>query len=89
MIVNINDQVKVRLTDAGHQCWHDFWTKEVKRTFLLPAPDAQGRYTFNIWTLMQVFGPSTYHGQPKMFFVDNQIEILEDDTALKHGQTEG
>lgn len=59
---NINDQVRVKLTPVGLQFLkangHDWrLTPDASN-----APDERGWSTWQLWDLMQIFGPIIYHG---------------------------
>lgn len=76
---NINDYVWVRLTDAGKiacRRQHD----ELRRQYPMigkyvpPETDAQGYSRWQLWQLMQTFGPSISHGSPVPFDTEIKIE---------------
>jgi len=74
MKVNVNDIVRVRLTDAG--------AIHLRKHCALyrcspPEPESDGRYRFQLYGLMQIFGELHYNGSNKLPFVDNEIEIRE------------
>jgi hypothetical protein len=73
MPFNANDSVRVKLTAEGRRVYRAFY----KRLGLEPMPldtDASGWTQFQLWRLMQVFGPSTRMGGPNLFEMTMQIE---------------
>ena len=62
MKVNINEYVKVKLTEEGfailHQQHKDFWESVGKsgRPYIEPKVDAEGYSEFQFWNLMSEFG---------------------------------
>lgn len=85
MDVNTNEMVQVQLTDFGWTLLHDYY-----RTLDLdPAPyvqrvrhgSADGWQTFQLWELMEIFGPKIHNGaQPP--FERNVIRIRERPPAV-------
>jgi hypothetical protein len=67
MKVNINDMVKVKLTEYG---------KEISRVL---SPDIDGFNAFHLWELMQIFGRCMYLGNNMMPFENNEIYFEEED----------
>lgn len=65
MKININDTVRVRLTEAGQD-----------RYYGLTFNKATG-LQMPLWELMQIFGPGLHIGIgiTEMYFVDNEIEL--------------
>jgi hypothetical protein len=62
--MNINDMVKVKLTDVGKARWRGL--HGVTRTEL----------EMPLWELMSAFGGSSMHmGMRNMYFVNNEIEL--------------
>ena len=81
MRFNINNYVKVKLTDYGrkaHRQWHDnlhsHVTKEKRDLwYLAPEEDADGWSRWQMWYLMQRVGWACGMGGPIPF--ETQIEI--------------
>ncbi len=73
-----NDQVKVRLTAKGERQFNK-WHRHLKldpRPYKKRCFNAKTKvWTFQIWELMNIFGPKTYHGSDQMF-VDNKLTIV-------------
>ena len=61
--VNINDTVKVKLTEGGkrlHRAMFDQFHAmypQLKHEYIAPKEDAEGYSEFQLWCLMQDFGP--------------------------------
>lgn len=73
--LNLNARVRVTLTPTGMR-----WLRE-RYAALAPGlepwqPDANPR-EFQLWELMQVYGPHPYLGMVEMPFVGNRIEVLD------------
>ncbi len=63
MLLNINEKVKVKLTDRGHEILkeqHDVFYKKYPdmppREYAKPPEDSLGWSTWQIWLLMNTFG---------------------------------
>ena len=84
MTFNINDEVKVKLTEDGHRAIHDYYDamaktgyKEPLRTIAVCHPtDKDGYNRFQLWVLMQLFGPVIGMTSPA-YFKGNEILIEE------------
>lgn len=67
MKININSQVTVRLTEAGQAKWCSYYSvEEIANTITEP-----------LWEIMQVFGSGLHMGMSEMYFVNNELEIIE------------
>ncbi len=71
--VNVNDEVRVKLTARGrelHRKEHEYlfnpWDGEVP-TYRPPVEDIDGWSTWQLWRLMQCFGPRMGNGIPVPF----------------------
>lgn len=64
--LNINDVVLVALTPHGNRIAEDDNAYELKTVNDL------GQTKWQLWRLLEVFGPHTYHGG-KQIFVDNRL----------------
>jgi len=80
---NVNDKVRVKLTVYGIKILkmrHDKLTSDntnLKNTlgeFKLPEVDSEGYTSFQLWELMNIFGPYMYLGSVESPF-DTTIEI--------------
>lgn len=85
MQFNLNDKVKVKLTESGRETYRAFVAETVAPMVpYLPALDenvdldADGYSSFHFWELMQVFGPKMYHGMTEMPFEANEIKLVEE-----------
>lgn len=57
--VNLNDYVRVKLTDYGEA--------HLKMVRYSKKPNADGIYQFMLWDLMYIFGPKMILGGPAVF----------------------
>lgn len=79
MKFNMNSIVKVQLTDAGrehHKSNYEDLYKQLKLKappYVPPKEDAEGWSIWQLWHLMEVFGPVTGMGMPQM--MESDIEI--------------
>jgi hypothetical protein len=74
LTLNVNDSVRVVLTQAGADQINKFWREvgipDSQRTAAKPGPlDTQ------LWVLMMELGPGVHHGMPKPFIERNEIEL--------------
>ena len=68
--INLNDDVKVRLTPEGRRVFVSYWVKALERSYLRVPElhcDENDLSTFHLWDLMQIFGPEIYMGGPQLF----------------------
>ena len=81
MKMNLNDQVKVVLNPYGREILQKHYLAH------LPPDMAQDAYnrallkpelTYSLWEIMQIFGQVLYMGNNKIPFVNNEIEILNE-----------
>ena len=81
--MNINDIVRVKLTDEGIRVY-----KKTIEDLRLPdrietdiferLEENDGYFISSFWDLMNVFGPEMYMGNVKQMFVNNHIDIMRD-----------
>jgi hypothetical protein len=80
MKVNVNNEVKIRLTDEGRKILmeaHDKRNEEHNGAFgdyAPPREDQFGWSTWQLWHLMREFGPHMYNGCKVPF--EAEIELL-------------
>lgn len=81
MKFNINGKVRVKLTDHGravHAADHAlFWEKVGARkppAYMPPTEDADGWSEWQLWVLMEAFGPHTHIGLNNCF--ETTIELV-------------
>lgn len=60
-LFNINDNVKVKLTELGRLVYLNYQRQFVSNAEL-PEPDENGYHEFQMWVLMSIFGQSMYNG---------------------------
>jgi hypothetical protein len=65
--ININEWVKVKLTDYG---WEVLWERGHN---IYVKTDAEGYSKFQLWDLMNIFGHTLYLGNPKAPFEAGEI----------------
>jgi len=79
---NINNEVRVKLTPEG-KAWHkkdheEFWNDVgVDIKYAPPVEDAEGWSRWQLWHLMERFGPFMCAGGPLMFETDIDIVCEE------------
>ena len=80
MKININDDVKVRLTNDGRSYllgYGEAFYSDYPATFAkLMLRDSDGYVTMQLWKLMEIFGKYMWHGAKQMF-VNNEILISD------------
>jgi hypothetical protein len=76
--VNVNWYAYVRLTQAGRAHWRKCLVDLGVPSKYWPSfePDADGRNRFQMWELMQIFGPLMYMGNTSPPF-DGRIDVME------------
>lgn len=85
MQINMNDKVKVKLTESGREIYRAFMA-DVSAPLepYLPALDpnrdldADGFSEFHFWEIMQVFGPKMHMGMTEMPFEENALTFVEE-----------
>jgi hypothetical protein len=77
MKFNINDSVKVRLTDHGRRVREANFLPLVKDygCTYFPMKEVDGWSTWQLWTLMREFGDETYLGGQMCF--ETEIEFMQ------------
>lgn len=88
MPFNLNQYVKVRLTDHGRQHHYDQWLELAsnmrswpKERYVRPKVDADGYCKWQMHDLMQIFGSKVGVGFPLMFEPQVLLEVdAEEDT---------
>ena len=82
---NINDNVLVRLTPAGHRAYNEYYERlfaDYASEFGIPEiryVEIEGERwaKFQIWGFMQIFGPAIYMGMTEGLFLNNHIKFPE------------
>lgn len=62
----MNSQTTVKLTSFGKAKYIGLFDTDPGDILILP-----------LWELMQIFGPGIHMGMTEMYFVDNEVEIIE------------
>jgi hypothetical protein len=70
---NLNDRVRVTLTDAGKKVWVAY---HVGLRVETPALRRDRTIEMPLWELMQIFGPHLRIGFHDLPFVDNRLTFL-------------
>jgi hypothetical protein len=86
MTFNINDNVKVRLTERGHEIMKARYDELVgdnlsfrrRYPYVKKQEDANGWSSFHLWDLMYIFGKDVISGSNPPF----KMDILIDDKDL-------
>lgn len=81
MKVNINQMVRVKLTEAGERVLNEQWLRLRSICGNLPEqhprkPDSDGMVGFQLWDLMERFGPHISMAGPLMF--ETTIDIVDE-----------
>ena len=80
--VNINDVIKVKLTDLGKEIVQKnfdelrAWYPTIPLQTIYPIDD-DGYTEFQLWTFMSMFGEHLYNGAPQII-ENNEIIFCED-----------
>ena len=82
---NLNESVRVRLTDHGKRLYRQDWERKFKPyvaqglqvTYHPPKEDAEGWSEWQLWHLMQEFGPHLHLGCNPPFDLTIQFSVLE------------
>lgn len=84
MTINLNDWVKVKLTDHGKDIYYHQYDELNEKSVQLhgrnviepsmPKVDADGYTTFQLWCLIELYGPHMHMGRPLPFDVNIVIE---------------
>lgn len=73
MLINLNVQVKVILTETGQDVY-----KKYRRQFSKFEETVPNELVLPLWEFAQIFGSEMFMGNTKVpFTVNNQIEILK------------
>lgn len=95
---NINDNVKVRLTDHGrklHKKLHDeFWAQHphVQQPYVPPKEDCNGWSSWQMWILMNTFGEHVGMALPLCFDSTIRIDVVaiaDRPVYVDKGETDG
>ena len=76
---NVNQYVRVRLTDTGRKVHAEHYQRHVGNVFPYqpPVEDADGWSKWQMWELANIFGGSMYIGCEVPFMPDIEIEVDE------------
>jgi len=73
--MNINEYVKVRLTESGYSIYDTYCF----RRYQIVAPRLE-EHKFKLVELMQIFGPGLFTGV-KSFFIDDEVVRIKQGTS--------
>ena len=73
MNINLNEYVKVKLTDYGLKVHRTHYLVKSAPVYRPPRVDEQGYSKFQLWDLMNIFGSVMYLGNPNVPFENNEI----------------
>lgn len=85
ILINLNDEVKVKLTPFGVQVYENSWIKLGQQAPTLFLDD-DGYLSIQLWELAQIFGPTCWMGNPHQAFVDNIVLISDPKDPISKGQ---
>ncbi len=71
--MNINEEIKVELTDHGWNVYREFYEK-LGVSAPLPKRTA-GYQVFQLWSFMNIFGDEMWNGNPNIVLKDNTIRF--------------
>lgn len=77
MLVNLNDDIKVKLTDFGKEIFYkklDEFDKRLVSSALLEE-DENGWTKFQLWEFMNIYGKYLYNGATKLPIEGTQVFI--------------
>jgi hypothetical protein len=79
-LLNVNDEVLVRLTPQGHarlMANHAELFKGISYApeYVPPKRTADGWDRFQLWVLMAAFGPYLHNGMTGQFFINNEVRL--------------
>lgn len=75
MKVNINDIVRIRLTDNGKRIWKEYWEPYTSENSKVLDPEDTVR--LSLWEVMNIFGSEMYNGNPDLPF-ETTLEVETD-----------
>lgn len=75
--INVNQTVRVKLTEYGVDAFKEYYGRFSRQA--TPLMDMDGYTTFQLWELMQLYGPHMEMANPKGVPFDTEIFIGRDD----------
>ena len=81
MKINLNEKVSVKLTDFGAEHYNKFNSQFGK--YAPPRLNEGDVLTDELWEIMQIFGSVLHNGMVRIPFMNNQIEVLDDNISSK------
>lgn len=71
--INFNESVEVTLTEYGYKIYSDDCIKYNG----IPKPKTNMKFQFQLWEIMQIFGPLTHMGGQQMF-KNNEFRMIHE-----------
>jgi len=71
---NINDQVKIKLTERGQKVHDDYYRGLGLDPSVYDKKDFEDKLTMPMWQVMQILAPGTFMG-PESCIAGNEIEF--------------
>lgn len=75
---NMNDNVKVRLTDKGKEVLKEYWKGKIPDWFENGYNEGDGYYRFQLHELAHIFGKEFYNGNMNLPF-ENRLYLLKEE----------
>lgn len=78
MQMNLNDSVRVQLTEEGKRIFYEHCHRDgmpPKMALEIFQKHIKSQ-EFQLWELMNIFGKYMYNGNPNLPFVNNTLEII-------------
>lgn len=78
---NINDNVYVKLTNEGKRAYQEYRSKYDLNALGIKAPTVKkenGYSVFQMWEVMQIFGPYIYMGCPVPFETEIKLGVVDE-----------
>lgn len=74
-IINMNNQVAVKLTTFGEEVLSDYYIEMRLPKQYRTKPDETGCYSFHLWELMRIFGECFHMGMQEVPFMENAFAL--------------
>lgn len=76
MEININERVKVNLTEYGKKIYSEHYEQFWSANSIYRPEKLPDMLETELWNLMQIFGDCLFMGNPEIPFVDNKIILF-------------
>lgn len=81
MKINMNDDVRVVLTPFGQDLLDQYYKKDINQRPTQKERDGE----FQLWHLMEIFGPSIFFPMQQVPFKENSLEYIPEEIAKQRG----